>query len=322
MLKRLINIITLFLLLLLALSCAKQEEEKSIPIGPDAPDVVVNATVSKVEATIGDVLDFTIVLSAKPGISVAMPELAKDIDGLKIIDRGAEEAKELDDRIMTRAWYKLQTETVGSIIIPKLKVSYVDSAAEVNELATDDIYITVKSSIAEGEQVEDIIDIKPLVNVSAGLSREMLIALIAAGVILLLIVVAVIYYKKKRREEHLLIIPPHEIAFKELDALKATGLLADGEVKQFHFRLSEIFRKYLEQRYSFSASEWTTEEILPHVKWGLMLDSVLNDMVTSVLKKTDLVKFTDHLPEEKVSSLELSRAYKFVEQTIEKEEDV
>ena len=90
----------------------------------------------------------------------------------------------------------------------------------------------------------------------------------------------------------------------------------------YHFRLSEIFRKYMEQRYSFSASEWTTEEILPYVQRELKLDDVLNDLVVSVLLNTDLVKFTDCVPDDKDSSLELLRAYKFVDQTMVREEDV
>jgi hypothetical protein len=47
-----------------------------------------------------------------------------------------------------------------------------------------------------------------------------------------------------------------------LEALRAEGLLAKGLVREYHFRLSEIIRGYLGERFGFEALECTSGELL------------------------------------------------------------
>jgi len=53
---------------------------------------------------------------------------------------------------------------------------------------------------------------------------------------------------------------------KALEALRAEGLVQKGLVREFHFRLSEILRGYLGERFGFEALECTSGELLREVE--------------------------------------------------------
>ena len=55
--------------------------------------------------------------------------------------------------------------------------------------------------------------------------------------------------------------PAHQRALMSLDALSEAQLPAQGRWREYYFRLSEILRKYLGERFDFDALECTTEEL-------------------------------------------------------------
>lgn len=55
--------------------------------------------------------------------------------------------------------------------------------------------------------------------------------------------------------------PLHLRTVAALDALRQSNLPAKGDIKHFYFRLSEIVRSYLGERYGFDALECTTPEL-------------------------------------------------------------
>lgn len=76
--------------------------------------------------------------------------------------------------------------------------------------------------------------------------------------------------------------PAHEIALAALDALQSEQLPAQGKMKEFYFRLSEIVRAYLEKRYGFGALEMTSDEIRSAFR------SIERDRVTAELSRRGL----------------------------------
>jgi hypothetical protein len=288
-------------------------------IKKEIPDFSAKCIVDKVEATVGDIVLCTVEINHKPSIQASVTDLADKISGLKVIDSNTEEPREVDSLIRTTILYKLQADTAGSYIIPSLKVKFIDEAGNEDEITTDEIYIKVKSAIGHDEEFTDIIDIKPLAFIKVDYS-DTIIIIVGVTALIALIALFIIYRIRRERDEVMVLIPAHELAFKELDKLKDSSLLSEGNVKAFHFKLSEIFRRYMEARYSFNAFESTTEEILPVLEKRPGVDEVLKGMAKTLLRTTDLVKFTDFILGDNESMMELSRAYKFVQQTMEKEE--
>ena len=62
------------------------------------------------------------------------------------------------------------------------------------------------------------------------------------------------------------LLPLPERTRRSLEALRDEGLLARGLVREYHFRLSEIVRGYLGERFGFEALECTSWELLNEVE--------------------------------------------------------
>lgn len=91
------------------------------------------------------------------------------------------------------------------------------------------------------------------------------------------------------------IIPPHVMALRKLQELQAEGLWQKGLVKQYHVRLTNILREYMEERYNILALEETTHEILDELK-GRHIESSLIGRARKVLTLADMVKFAKAKP--------------------------
>nr|WP_225937550.1 BatD family protein [Myxococcus sp. RHSTA-1-4] len=77
---------------------------------------------------------------------------------------------------------------------------------------------------------------------------------------------------------------------KALDALKAENLPARGHVKDFYFRLSEIIRGYLGERYGFEALECTSSELMASLR-RLPTPGLPEDALMRFVSESDMVKY-------------------------------
>jgi len=136
---------------------------------------------------------------------------------------------------------------------------------------------------------------------------------------------AIKYIKKLRKEpsETEIIVlkdPAHVIALRELEHLKELRLWQKGEVKQYYSNLTEILRKYLENRFSVFSLELTTSETLDALlKTGFRKDKSYENLKT-VLSGADMVKFAKHNPEPTENEAYFQTAWNFVIETKMEEE--
>lgn len=146
----------------------------------------------------------------------------------------------------------------------------------------------------------------------------LIIILLIVGLIAVFVFVLLPRLKKKSNEEEAETIePPHVIALRELDRLKAQKLWQQEQLKEYYSRLTAIIRKYLENQFSVKAMEETTSEILQDIRLR-GLDSKLNmNNLEDLLNLADLVKFAKGTtnPEENLEQLDI--AYKLVKDTYE-----
>jgi hypothetical protein len=97
----------------------------------------------------------------------------------------------------------------------------------------------------------------------------------------------------KRRPKHVAVPPPLPLDVrtrKALDALKAENLPARGQVKDFYFRLSEIIRGYLGERYGFEALECTSTELMASLR-RLPTPGLPEDALMRFVSESDMVKY-------------------------------
>jgi len=279
-------------------ACAgKKEEHAQKKAG--VPAVEVRAKTDRTTATISQPITYTLSALYPKEITIAMPEVGPQIAGLRIVDFGEEGPKDIDNRREFIKWYKLQADIIGSYIIPAMTVSCADDNGTLKELKTPQIFLEVTSALTDekGDRQQDIIDIKPLQEVP----RDLRPFMIAGGIVLVLLATsagAFFYFKKRKRGALELQRPAHVIALEELEKLQREKLIEKGVVREHYFRLSDIFRHYIENRFSISAVEQTTQELLPAIrKLGGLSEKAQAD-IKEVLFHSDMVKFAKYIPAE------------------------
>ncbi|MFN3198847.1 MAG: hypothetical protein ACE366_10610 [Bradymonadia bacterium] len=108
--------------------------------------------------------------------------------------------------------------------------------------------------------------------------------------------------------------PAHVIALAALVELEEQGLPAEGLIKQYYSRLSEIIRDYFERRFGFYALEMTTDEIRSKLP-ELSLSVEGHQAVEDFLAESDLVKFAGFAPSESAIDTVMRAARGIVELT-------
>jgi hypothetical protein len=95
--------------------------------------------------------------------------------------------------------------------------------------------------------------------------------------------------------------PPHERALQALQALLSRHLPEQGDVEPYFVELSEILRRYVEDRFGLRAPEQTTEEFLADLQQTAAgrraIDGAQRDVLREFLGRADLVKFARDEPD-------------------------
>ncbi|MDA0890352.1 MAG: hypothetical protein O3A52_04275, partial [Bacteroidetes bacterium] len=92
------------------------------------------------------------------------------------------------------------------------------------------------------------------------------------GILILSLIIFIVKKYIFNKNKPSIIIKPKVIiaadisALKELNALEKAKIWQEGNVKEYHSQLSEIIRRYTENRFQFIALELTTDEILQELK--------------------------------------------------------
>ncbi|WP_375767126.1 hypothetical protein NR798_36395 [Archangium gephyra] len=97
-------------------------------------------------------------------------------------------------------------------------------------------------------------------------------------------------YRKHRVAQVKPLLPLDVRTRQALDILKSEDLPAKGKVKDFYFRLSEIIRGYLGERYGFDALECTSSELMQELRRKKPLQFP-EDGLMRFVSESDLVKY-------------------------------
>ncbi|MFH1777152.1 MAG: hypothetical protein ABH952_06325 [Candidatus Omnitrophota bacterium] len=303
--------ICLFLLLFFTPVFAANQDVK---VGKKQSIVQVEARVDKNAVFIGDKIKYTIVVQAKDSVEVELPKFADNLAGFAIRDFGSSE-KKFFRKITYQQWYVLDTYTSGKYTIPKTVVKYkLKGRDEWQEIETDEVEIEVKSVLEKAKNAAEIRDIKGPVRFPRKISSYLI-----GGLLVLVIISGLVIYLARKKKKNEIIPPPpaHEIAYRDLEILRQEQLVPQGRIKEYHQRLSDIIRHYLENRFELRAPEMTTEEFLIKVKDANTLSIEQKGLLRTFLSHCDLVKFAEYGPTETEIDASYDSARVFVEQTKE-----
>ena len=139
---------------------------------------------------------------------------------------------------------------------------------------------------------------------------------------LMLLLIAVTYYLYTRLRAgkpiiaHIKIVKrllPHQKAMKEIEQIKADRMVISENQKEYYTKLTDTLRRYIEERYGFSAMEMTSSEIIERLMANSDEQSL--DELRQLFTTADLVKFAKYSVLTNENDANLVSAIDFINQT-------
>ena len=224
------------------------------------------------------------------------------VEGVEIIKEGKLDTVKniISQNFIITAWDS------GSYYIPT--ISFSDNSK------TEGLLLNVQSIILE--EGAELTDIKQPMQAPIGWSD--IWPWLAGFLILALIIYLLRKYVFNKKEEAKvkkpkMIIPADITALKQLTELEDAKVWQAGNIKKYHTEISEIIRRYTENRFDFIALELSTDEIISELRGKVNNEQLTN--ITILLQRADLAKFAKSKPNEDDNQESMQLAKHFVEKT-------
>ena len=227
-------------------------------------------------------------------------------DGIEIIKQGKLDTNEnlISQNFIITVWDS------GSYYIPPISFS--------ENSKTQGLLLNVQTVILE--EGAELKDIKQPMKAPIGWSDiwPWLVGIIVLALIIFLLKKYVFNKKDEVKiEKPKVIIPADITAIQQLTALDEAQVWQAGNIKQYYTELSEIIRRYTENRFNFIALELATDEIISELKSKVNNEQLAS--ITILLQRADLAKFAKSKPDENENKESMQLAKHFVGQTKKKQ---
>lgn len=314
------------------LACGRAQVEEPPAAEPPASEVLtqksesgpvrVELTLSPKKPRLGDPLTLTLTALAQPGVQVEMPPFGDALGRFSIASFTPRTESTPDGGTRHSQRYVLEVPMSGHQRIPSLRIEFTGGRADAgqadggstgHEILTDEIAVDVTSVLPEGDggELRGLRD--PLEETVSGTRR----ALYALGpAVLLGALAALLLFRRLRaRAGQQARISAYDAAMRRMAELKARGWPTEQNVDAFYVELSDIVRRYIEDRYRVRAPELTTEEFLREARQQLQLQQSQREMLEAFLSTCDRVKFAGYRPGEFESRQAFGEAGRFLDDT-------
>jgi hypothetical protein len=108
-------------------------------------------------------------------------------------------------------------------------------------------------------------------------------------------------------------VPAHQRALGEIEKIKAGHLQTSDDQKGYYTQLTDTLRKYIQERFGFSAMEMTSSEIIERLRQSG--DQQMLDELKGLFATADLVKFAKYSTMINENDLNLVNAIHFIDVT-------
>lgn len=276
----------------------------------------LKTTVDKTQILIGEQLKYNVEASFPVNsYNVTWFSVPDSFNHFEVVIRGKIDTVENNGMLTCRQTLTLTSFDSGINTIPALAINFDPLIADTTlHLFTDSIPVNV--SFSPMDSTKTFHDIKSIIEVKDEIP---LWVWGGAGALLILLIVLIIYlikYFKTRKKPVSLFqskLSPIEEAMKSLSVLQKEQLLNKGDVKLFHTRLTDIFKRYVSRKMEKNILTLTSSDVLL-----LLNDTLLSKMDTSLvagaLRMTDAVKFAKYFPPPSESETAFINTKKIIEQ--------
>jgi hypothetical protein len=283
-------------------------------------DIVVKSSPDTSSIIIGDQIGFSVSATMPSGINAALSTMTDTLTG-KIIILGRSNRDTVispDGKLTVTDRYLITGFDSGRYSIPPFYAEYL-SGDSLKRYYSDYSFLTVDRPAVTPQDTTDVIfDIVPPRTAPVTFSEILpwlVIAVIALAVIYLLARLLPRNPLRRFVRPPAPVEPAHVIALRELSRLKDKELWQKGEVKEYYSRLSDILRRYIDDRYGIMSPELTTDETVRMLQKASVTTHDQMSLVKELLSVSDMVKFAKYLPQSDIHEKSYSDGVRFVELT-------
>jgi hypothetical protein len=292
------------------------EVRRELQKGP----IRVRLILDKDAISIAETLNLTLAVDMEQGYDVELPAFGEKLGQFGILDC-QEDPVQLtkEGRLLKKKICKLEPFLAGDYLIEPIKVVFYPSLqgtgepdpATRHEIETEPLTVRVRSLLGE-ERGE--LQVYPIWGPVALGGFPIPLSYLLVGIAFVAATGAALVWLRRRRRLPQPTIPAltaYEMADLELTALLREDLIDRGEVKEFFFKLSDVIRRYLENRFGLHAPKCTTEEFLARIASNAPFSSHCQKLLDDFLHRCDLVKFAEYRPirEDIQSTVEAGRVF-------------
>ncbi len=284
------------------------------PVAATAEQLTARAWVDSTSFWVGDYITVHVDLTHPAGSRFRLM-IGDTLSGFHVIDRGAVQST---GQTSSSARIVVARYDSGRALLPPLPFQVeVGGDTAGRTVTTNALLLTIRT--VPVDTAKDFRDIKPPMSVPMTLAEILLFVAIIAAVAGAVLVIVRRRRRKPAAPPPPAYVPPprpaHLIALEELGGLKEKHLWQQGQVKAYYSELTEIVRRYFENRFRFLALEQTTEEIATALERTPGTEGVREETLR-VLRLADLVKFAKFQPGPAEHEDALGVAYDIVQKTI------
>lgn len=284
-----------------------------------AQSIVVTASLDTNKILIGDQVKLRLKAQGPTGTNIKFPRIAdtirEHIDVVKQLPIDTSYSPDKQRYELTKTILITSFDS-GYYAIPPFDFYTNDDT--IHPLSTSALLLGVQTLAVDTTKA--FRDIKPPLN--APFTWQEAIPYVIGGLALVALILGVWYYLKKRKKvvpvavKPKVVIPPHIEALELLQQLRDEKLWQNGFEKEYHSRISDITRNYIERRFGLTALEQTTDEIMRHTRSIDIIDEQLRSKLKQLLSLSDMVKFAKELPLPNENEQSMENAILFVNSTV------
>ena len=280
--------------------------------------VSVEAEIDSIQIFVGQQAHVTISATAKENAKVEYPQFKPTqyvTPGVEVLDCKELEKKEQDNGFVTRRVVYTMTSFDDTLYyLPPMEVKIDGKPYQSKSLALK--VLTIEVDTLHAEQFFGPKDVQDNPFQWSDWSLPFWLS------VLMLVLLAVGYYLYLRLRDnkpiisHIRIVKrllPHQKAMKEIEQIKADKMVTSENSKEYYTKLTDTLRKYIEERYGFSAMEMTSSEIIERLTSAQ--DQKALDELRQLFTTADLVKFAKYSTLINENDANLVNAIEFINQT-------
>lgn len=272
--------------------------------------------VDKKQIVIGEQLKYNVEASFPANTyRVSWFNVPDSFSHFEVVIRGKIDTVEKNGVITCRQTLTLTSFDSGRYAIPAMAISFepIVNDSTIN-VFTDSIPVNISYSPFDSTQTFH--DIKTIIEVKDEIPWWMWAGGTALLIVLVLCTIYLVRYLRARKKKAPLFnsnLSPLDEAMQALGALQNEQLLYKGDARQFHTRLTDIFKRYVSRKMEKNVLNLTSSEMLLLLQ-DTLLSKTDTALIAGALRMADAVKFAKFFPHEEDSESAWISTRKVIEQ--------